>query len=270
LPFFDHPAVQGGLAPFILGFAVAVIFFRFRLAGLAIMAGFCTAAYFLNGFSFSPLTITRKIVLLAPAVSVIGIVFDALMRPRRAAGVAIALAAGMLSIWVFWPVLMQKQLPLALAFGAGTAVYVAIVVALSLSLATQPVRAGAAGLGLGLGTGAVAILGASASYGLLGIALGASAGAFLLVQMLANRKTDAGVTFTLPIGILAALVGVGAVLLAQLDWQVLALIMLVPLAARLPVPERAPVWLQAIVLSVVTLAAAALAGVMAWHGPPPL
>lgn len=234
------------------------------------MAGFCTTAYFLNGFSFSPLTATRKMILLAPVVSVIGIACDALMRPGRAPGMVLAAASGTLSIWVFWSVLVQKELMQALAFGAGTALFVALVVALTCALAAQPVRAGAAALGLGLGAGAAAVLGASAFYGLLGIALGAAAGAFLLVQMVVNRKTDAGVTFTLPAGILAALVGAGALLLAQLAWHALALLALVPLAVRLPAPERAPIWLQAVVLSAYALAAAAMAGAAAWQGPLPL
>lgn len=270
LSFFDHPVIQGGVAPFVAGLVIAVIFFRFRLAGLAIMAGFCTAAYFLNGLSFSPLTATRKIILLAPVASLVGIACDALMRPGRASGTVLALIAGALSIWVFWSVLAQKELLQALAFGAGTALFVALVVALTCALAAQPVRAGAAELGLGLGTGVAAVLGASASYGLLGIALGASAAAFLLVQIVANRKTDAGVTFTLSAGILAALVGAGAVLLAQLAWHVLALLALAPLAVRLPAPERAPIWVQAMVLSAYALAAAAMAGAAAWQGPPPL
>jgi hypothetical protein len=177
----------------------------------------------------------------------------------------LAIAAGASSIWVFWSVLVQQAILQALASGAGAALWVALLVALTYGLAAQPVRAGAAGLGLGLGTGAAALFGATVSYGLLGLGLGASAGAFLLVQMLLNRKTDAGVTLALPAGILAALIGVGAVLLARLPWHALALLALVPLAVRLPAPERAPVWVQAVVLSAYALAASAIAGVVAWR-----
>jgi hypothetical protein len=270
LSFFDHPAVQGGIAPFVAGLVVAMVFFRFRLAGLAIAAGFCATAYFINGFSFTPLTATRKIILLAPAAALIGVLCDAFARPTRATAMALGLASGALSIWVFWSVLVQKDLLQTLALGAGAALWVALVVSLTCGLAVQPVRAGAAGLGPGLGTGAAAVLGATASYGLLGIALGASAGAFLLVQMALNRKTDAGFTFTLPAGLLAAVVGVGAVLLAQLPWHALALLALVPLAARLPAPERAPVGFQAVILASYALAAGAIAGVVAWRGEPEL
>lgn len=258
------------MAPFVVGLVVAALFFRFRLAGLAIASGFLTAAYFINGFSLSPLTATRKLILFALVAPFIGIVCDMFMRRGRAPGLVLALASAALSIWVFWSVLVQQEFAQALAFGAGTALYVAFVVALTCALAAQPVRAGAAALGLGLGTGAAAVFSASLSYGLLGVALGASAGAFLLVQMIVNRKTDAGVTFTLSAGILAALVGAGAVLLAQLAWHALALLALVPLAVRLPAPERGPIWLQAVVLSAYALAAAAIVGFAAWQGPLPL
>jgi hypothetical protein len=127
------------------------------------------------------------------------------------------------------------------------------------------VRAGAAALGLGIGAGVAAILGASATYGLYGIAIGAGAGAFLLVQMITNRKTGAGATLTLPAAVGSALLGAGAVLLAKLAWYALVPLVLVPLAARLPVPERAPVWLQAVVASAYALAAAAAAWALAWQ-----
>jgi hypothetical protein len=126
------------------------------------------------------------------------------------------------------------------------------------------VRAGAAALGLGLGAGMAAILGASATYGLYGIAIGAGAGAFLLVPMLTNRKTAAGATLTLPAAVGATLFAAGAVLLAKLAWYALVPLVLVPLAVRLPAPERAPVWVQAIVLSAYALAAAAVSWVLAW------
>jgi hypothetical protein len=165
---------------------------------------------------------------------------------------------------VFWPALSQRPLPEGVASGALAAIAVAAAVWLSHGLRDAPVRAGAAALGLGVGAGIAAILGASATYGLYGIAIGAGAGAFLVVQMLANRKTAAGATLTLPAAAGTALLAVGAVLLAQLAWYALVPLVLVPVAARLPVPERAPVWLQAVVASAYALAVAAAAWALAW------
>jgi hypothetical protein len=194
---------------------------------------------------------------------------DALLRrSSRAVDIVLAAGAGALALWVFWPVLVQKDMAQALAYGASCVLFTAFAVMLVNALSAHPVRAGAAGLGLGLGVGAAAILGASASYGVLGAALGASSGAFLFTQMAVNHQSSAGITFTLPLGILTAFVGLGALLLAQLTWYVLPLLLLVPLAVRLPAPEHGPVWIQALVLSTYALAAALVAGGLAWQKTP--
>src|SRR5256885_14679506 len=71
-----NPAVQGGLAPFIAALTVAALFAPFRLGGLAVVAAFATAVYFIAGFTFEPLTATRKIILLGFAAPLAGIVID--------------------------------------------------------------------------------------------------------------------------------------------------------------------------------------------------
>jgi hypothetical protein len=262
--FLSNPAVQGGVAPFVAGLVVAIVLGRFNLAGLAVVAGFCACAYLLNGLTFVPLTATRKIILVTVAAAAAGVVVDGVARSSRTAGAALAIGFGAVAIWVFWSVLSQRPPQEAIASGAVAAIAVAATVWLCHRLNDSPVRAGAAALGLGLGAGIAAILGASATYGLYGIAIGAGAGAFLLVQMLTNRKTAAGATLTLPAAVGAALFAAGAVLLAKLAWYALVPLVLIPLIARLPAPERLPVWLQAIVLSAYALAAAAGSWVLAW------
>jgi len=261
--FLGNPAVQGGVAPFVAGLVAAIVLARFKLAGLAVVAGFCACAYLLNGLAFVPLNATRKIILVTLAAAAIGVILDGTARSSRRAGIALALGFGAAAIWVFWSVLSQRPLQEAAVMGAVAAIAVAATVWLNHALADSPVRAGAAALGLGVGAGIAAILGASATYGLYGIAIGAGAGAFLLVQMLTNRKTAAGATLTLPAAVGAALFAAGAVLLAKLAWYALVPLVLVPLAARLPAPERAPVWLLAVVLSAYALAAAAVSWVLA-------
>ena len=68
-----NPAVQGGLAPFIAALTVAALLAPFRLGGLAVVAAFATAVYFIAGFTFEPLTATRKIILLGFAAPLAGI-----------------------------------------------------------------------------------------------------------------------------------------------------------------------------------------------------
>jgi hypothetical protein len=263
--FFDHPAVQGGVAPFVVALAFVGLLRRFNLAGLAIAAALATTAYFLNGLTIQPLTIARKIILLGLAAAALGFLADALFRPGRALTALLAAAGAACSVWAFWTVLAQKPPGEAALLGGGIAFYVALMIAMLVALQAQPVRAGGAGLGLGLGTGVAAILGASAVYGLYGIALGAGAGAYLLVQMMRGRTIPAGAVFALPAALAAALLGAGAMLLAQLAWYALAVLLLVPAAAFLPLPQKQPVWLQSVVVSLYTFAAAAVAWVLAWQ-----
>src|SRR5262249_34463263 len=189
--------VQGGLAPFVVGLAVAAILGRAKLGGLAVSAGFCVAGPLLSGPAVSPLNATRKILPLAPGAPALGVLVDLAAQRGRTPAVLIALACGALTVWVFWSVLQQKTPTQALLLGGGTAAFVAWVVWTTLALAGQPVRAGAAALMLGLGVGVSAVLAASALLGLYGIAVGAAAGGVLLWQMVTRRKIAAGFTPTL-------------------------------------------------------------------------
>ncbi len=245
---------------------MAALLQRVRLGGLSIVAAFATVVYLVAGFNFTPLTATRKIVLLGLASPLVGILADFLFRPTRLGAVVLALAGAAASLWVFLPALSQKSELSAWLLGGAAAAAVAFMIGSSqLYLSDHPVRAGAAGLGLGLGVGAASMLTASATYGLYGIALGAGAGAFLLVQILTGRKIFAGTLFMLPAALIAGLVACGAMILAQLPWYSLAVLALVPLGARLPVSDTTPVWLQAVLLSLCTLSIAGAACVLAWR-----
>lgn len=262
--WLSHPAVQGGVAPFVVALVATLLLRPFNLSGLAVTAGFGVAAYLLNGLTFEPLTATRKIIVVAGAAMLIGIVVDIAARSARSAGIALAIAFGAAGIWVFWSVLSQKAPLEAARLALVPVLAVVAAVALMHALRDDPVRAAAAGLGLGVGTGVAAILGASAVYGLYGIALGAGAGAFLLVQMLSNRRSAAGAALTLPSAAAAALLAAGTAVLAKLAWYAIVPLVLIPLAVRLPVPAKGPVWLQAIVASLYAFALAALAWTLAW------
>jgi hypothetical protein len=191
------------------------------------------------------------VALAAPAL---GLLADFAFRSGRTTAYILGVIAGGLALWVFSSVLVQKApMPMFIA-GGGIALFVAWTVAFTASLQGDSVRAGAAGLGLGLGAGFAAVMAATASLGQLGMALGAGSGGFLLVQMLLGRRIDAGLVFCLAAGVQGALIAAGALMLAGLRWIELAILAAVPLAARLPLPLRWPVWVQAIVASFYTLA----------------
>lgn len=260
-----HPVVQGVVFPFLAGLAISAALARLRLAGLSAVAGFAAAVYLAVGFQFSPLTTVRKIMLLGLLAPAIGAAADLAFKPTRITTPLLAVIAGAASVWVFLTLLGQRELPQALLAGGVTAAYVAWMTGAVLTLRGDAVRAGTASLALGLGTGIAAVLSASATLGLYAIAIGTASGAFLLVQMIAGKRTTAGITFTLTVGLLAGLLGAAAVYLAQLPWHVLAVLAGVPLVVRMPAPGRWPVWAQAVALSVPALAVAAAACFLAWQ-----
>lgn len=262
---FDHPAVQGGVAPFVAGLIVAAVLGRARLGGLAAVAGYAVAVALVTGIAVSPLTALRKAVLIALAAPALGLLVDFVLRPGRTLNALIALGCGALSVWTFWSVLQHKPMPAAVALGTVAAVFVAWLVGATMALAGDSVRAGAASLVLGLGVGISAIFGASAVLGLYGVGLAAGAGAFLLWQMVTGRRIVAGATLALSAGTAAGLFAAGAMLLAKMPWYALIALALVPLAVRLPVPARFPVWAQAVLLSIYGFVPTLAAFASTWH-----
>jgi hypothetical protein len=260
----NHPAVQAGAAPFLAGLLAVGLLYRARLGGLAVVAGFAAAVALISGFGFTPLTATRKIVLLGLLAPLLGLGVDWFSKPTRAVIAILTVLSAASAVWVFWAVLAQKEFADALRLGAIVAVSTAVSVALTLSLVSRPVRVAGAGLCLGLGTGVAAVLAASTQYGQYGIAIGASCGAVLLLQMLLGRSIPTGATFALSASLLCALLGSAAFVLASLPWPALTLLALVPLAARVPLPARTPVWLQAILVCIFAMLPAMAAFYLTW------
>jgi len=254
------------VAPFVAGLIVTVLLGRFRLGGLAVTAAFATAVYFIAGFGFTPLSATRKIILLGLAAPVVGIVVDFAFRPTRLGSYVLAAASAAAAAWVFWPVLSQKEFARALLPGATALLATAWVIGFSEQrLAGDSVRTAASGLALGLGTGVAAIFGAALTYGLYGVAVAAGSGAFLLVQMITGKRSHAGATFTLSATVVTILIAAAAMILAELPWYSVVVLALVPLAVTLPVPAGAALWLQAVLTSLYGFVVAAIACALAWH-----
>lgn len=267
--WLNHPAVQGGLAPFIAALIAAELCQRMRLSGLAIIAGFAATVYLASDFSFDPLTATRKIVLLCLLSA--GLALPLMLLNPRWLRPALAVAGGVAAVWVVVSILQQQEISPMLLWGAGCALYAGWLVFWMDGLNDAPVRAGSAGMALGFGSGAVALFGAPALLGQFGLALGAAAGAYLLIQMITNTPLPCGRCFTLPLSLTAGLTGCLAVLSAQLPWFALPVLAAIPLSAKIPVSAKWTLRLQAVLLSVATLACAAGALYVAWHvAAPPL
>ncbi len=259
-----HPAVQAGLVPFGVALLVAVLLKPLRLSGLAVILGFAATVFLNHGFSFEFSSLKTKIVWMGVAAAVTAVplaLFSAgWVRPLLAAG------GGACALWLFQHLLQQQPLAHMFLWGAGIALYAGGLVFWMDKLHDQPVRAGAAGLGLGLGTGLAVLFGGYASLGLYGVALGAAAGAYLLIQMITGGRLPCGYAFTLPLSLIAGLSATYGVLSVNLPWYALLPLAAIPLAARFtPVSDRAAVWLQSILLSAATLACAAGAVFLTWR-----
>jgi hypothetical protein len=153
---------------------------------------------------------------------------------------------------------------MAIVGGLGAAAYLAALVESAHRVGDDGVRASATGLVLGLGMGALAVLGASALLAQAGIAVGASAGATLLVQMLAGKRAPGGWTLVLPAAVVTGLAGLLAVFTGALPWYCLLPTLAAPWATRLvPAGER-PVWLTSVLTAVVALIPMLLAVGLAW------
>lgn len=260
-----NPAVQGGLAPLAIALVLALGLRPLRLEGLSLIAAFAGSVYLVSGLDFTPLTSTRKVVLLSIVAPAVGLLVDFAFRPTRLGALLIALAAAAGALWAFWPVLSHKQGNEPWLFAASAALALAFLGGFALlQLAGDSVRAGAAALALGLGAGVSSVLSASVLYGTYGVALAAGAGGYLLPQMLLGRKFQGGATFALTSAVAGGLIAAGAMTLAQLPWYCVLILALVPAGAILPAPRNAPVWLQAVIASIYSLVIAGAACALAW------
>src|SRR6476646_1227069 len=116
-----HPAVQGAVAPLLVALVVSLVLMRTRFAWLALIAGYATMIALSTGFSLSPLTAGRKVMLVGLASPVAGLIADALPRFRKCVAIALAVIAAALSPWVFLSVLRQREVLTGASIGAGIA-----------------------------------------------------------------------------------------------------------------------------------------------------
>ena len=122
----NNPAVQAGLAPFLVALITAVLFQRIKLSGLAIIAGFAVTIYLASDFTIAPLTAARKIVLLGLVSAALALLFHLIQ--LRQFGSLLPVLGGAACIWTVQRILQQQPLQPALLWGAGCAAYVAILV----------------------------------------------------------------------------------------------------------------------------------------------
>ncbi len=268
-----NPAFQAAVTPFfvalIAGFLLKYV--GWYWAGLAVMLGFYASVSLVTGFEFTPLTSTRKVVLLGMIAVVVGLALDFFTIKRQYLLSLLAIIGAAALLWVIWPPLMRMEGQLFWLNSAGGIAYVVWLMLSLEGLRNRALRADAATLTLSLGTGIAVLIGASALLGQLASALAAALGAFLLLSVM-KKTLPVGFVMMLPVTLLSGLIGMSGLVYAKLPWYCLPILALIPLLARIPLPKRLPLWGQALALVAVTSPAAAGAIYMAWKiaGAPPL
>lgn len=264
--------VQHGLAPFLAGLIAAELFNRLRISGFAVVAGIVTAAALgARGLApFPPVTPPDRIVLVALAAALIGLVLDLAPAVRRPIAAIVALGAGALVVWVVWPAVNPDNWMLVLA-PAGLGIVYAIWTAGTLALlADSPERAGAAGVGLGGAAGACALVAALPQLAGIAFAAAAASGAYLLILVISNARLSCGTLFVLPLAAACALVPPVPVLNAGLAWYVIPALALVPAAALIPLSDRLSIRARALLALVAAAGTGAAVAALAWSVIGPL
>lgn len=259
-----NPAIQAGVVPFVSAFAAAAALSRTRLLGLAVALAFALVIGLTVGYALDPLTATRKLVVIGLATALVVLALEASgARSKPVVRALLAGAAAVAAVWMVWRVLQQQETGKAALYGLATGAYMALLVESCLR-AGAGIPAAAASLLLGLAAGVLGLLGASALLAQVGIAVGAGAGAVLLVHMIGLQRGPAGWTLVLPAAMVAGLAGLLAVFTGSLPWFCLLPTLAIPWAARLVRQERHAPWLAALLTALACLVPMLLAVALAW------
>jgi len=268
----NNPFIQAAVVPFVVSLILALVLrpLGWYWAGLAAVAGFVATSYLLTGLQLFPLRSDRKILLLGGGALAVGVLLD-LIPWRKPMSLIALVGAAAASLWLLWPRFRFLDGAELWLLAIGGTLYVAWLSVSTIGLRTQAARADAVLLALGVGTGLTTLLGATALYGQLGSAIAAAVGARILLQLL-GRPVAAGALMVLPLALICALLGIGALAYAKLPWFSLLPLALVPLMARIPLPLQWPQWSRSILLLVLALLPAVVAIVLTWQktGAPPI
>ncbi len=226
----SRPEIQSAVVPFIVG----LLFFlgTRKISSVAwlwaVFIAFLISAILINGFTVTPLTGTRKIILLILASFILSGLISHLVPSPKMRRTIISITGVGAFIWVFWKIVLRMEaVDMAIFLSAGVAHMLWLIWTFE-RLNKEDAHLNGAGFSLLLGTGLCAMVGASALLGQLALSLStASAGAFLawvLMGRTSGSNYPMGSSF--PYALSAALIGLAAVIFARVPWYAL-----IPLAA---------------------------------------
>ena len=259
----SNPFMQSSLVPFVVAFVIGLIASRWApgWTGVSAMIAFFAATWLIAGIQFSPLTSTRKILLIGMISLAAGIALDRLAPGRRMINVVLAVFSVFTVIWILWPLLARAQGPAiwwqtlaAIAYAAWCLVWLHRDGDRAIPLVSGLVV-------LAAGSGIAATVAATALLGQLVSAIAAACGALWLLLLF--RDFRPGLQLSLPAVTLSALFGIAAVFYARLPWSSLAWLALVPVLSSLPAMGKIRLQ-QAVFTILLSLPPAIVAVYLAW------
>ncbi|WP_455201567.1 hypothetical protein [Kaarinaea lacus] len=260
-----NPAIQSGIIPFLVGMLAAWGLRRLGWfwSGLGFAIAYYVSVYFAAGFQLTPLTSTRKILILGIIAIILGFAVDSLkQKPVFLPAIMFIIGAAAMS-WVIWPVAARQEGGDFWIMLLPSLAYAGWLTASSELLRAKPDEGAMVALTLGLGTGISAMLGASALLGQLGIAIGAIAGGYLILLLL-KQNIQLGSNFMLPVGLLSGLLGIAAVVYASLPWYSLLPLLVIPAMTYLPVASGSSKFKQLLMLALYTVPFTILSIIITW------
>ncbi len=234
----SRPEIQSAAVPFVVAF---VVFFGLQKVTerawiWALLAAFLAAAGLINGLTVTPLTGTRKIILLVIASFFVAALMPWVLARQNLQRRISTIISQLALLWVFWAVVARMQSSDMVLFLVGSISLVLVLEDLFDRVADNPAKLHGAGLSLLLGVGLSATAAASALLGQLALALAAASGgaffAWVLTGNLTVNQTKQSIT-TLPYVMASALLGVAAVIFARLPWYALIPLASIPLVVNL-------------------------------------
>ena len=238
-----RPEMQSAVIPFVVALLAYLALRRLTATAWlwALLFAFLVAAALINGLTVSPLTGTRKIILLTIASLFAAALLHWVLANRDLQRRFTTIICQVAILWVFWTVLGRMNSASMVLFLAGTISLVLMLEWLFVRVVDEPAKLHGAGFSLLLGVGLAATAAASALLGQLALALAAASGGAFLGWVLtgdAQGKQTRQPVAALPYVMAPALLGVAAVIFARLPWYALIPLAAIPLAVGL-VPQKA-------------------------------
>lgn len=262
----EHPAVQGGVAPFIAGLIVALVAGR-RAPGLAVVAGFAVAVELALGWQLLPLSSTRRLIWVGIVCAFVVLLQSVLGSAHSKWRAVSALGAAAAVVWVLLGVLQQREIAAALGAGLAAAAFVGALVATAPNEHDPRAPSMAALVILGWSAGALALLGASASLALLAIATGAAAAAVLLLSLAGLRTSEDMRNLALPACVLAGSVACVSSATGAVPWFALLPLLAIAWVPRIRRIYRGQAVLEAALGFMLSAVPAAIAIALAFFFP---